>query len=222
MIEISIDNQLKNIAPNLALGVLNATVTFSKHDNDLWKEINSKIDEIALNMNMDMIYNIPEFEALRYTYRKLGKDPTRYRGSAEALVRRILQKKDLYKVNTIVDINNLISLETLRPVGSYNLTKIGSSIVFRIGRKDESYEGIGKDIVNISNLPVFADEIGAFGSPTSDSVRSMITQDTTKVMMIIISFTGSSSLQSQLKHTSNLLCKYVKASPEKIETLIVE
>ena len=222
MIEISIDNQLKSIAPNLALGVLNATVTFSKYDNDLWKEINSKINEIALNMKMDMIYSLPEFDALRNTYRKLGKDPTRYRGSAEALVRRILQNKGLYKVNTIVDINNLISLETLRSVGSYNLTKLGSSIVFRIGRKDESYKGIGKDIVNIANLPVFADEIGAFGSPTSDSVRSMITQDTTKVMMIIISFTGSSSLKIQLKHASNLLCKYVKASSENIETLIVK
>jgi len=221
MIPISIDPQLKKIAPKLVLGVVSANVQVTKNSPQLWKEIERRIKELRSTVTLASLYDIPQIKALRDAYKALGKDPTRYRGSQEALIRRILQGKGLYQINTIVDINNLISLETLHSVGSYDIDNLEPPIVFRIGKPGESYKGIGKETVNIADLPVFADKAGPFGSPTSDSERAMITLDTKKVMMIIISFTGQEHLKSQLQRATNLLCGYAGASKEKIEMTII-
>lgn len=222
MITISIDPKLKKVAPNLVLGVVSATVQVAKNSPALWKEINRRIKELQTEITLASLYDIPQIKALRDVYKALGKDPSRYRGSQEALVRRILQGKGLYQINTIVDINNLISLETLHSVGSYNIDNLKPPLVFRIGKKGESYKGIGKEIVNIADLPVFADEIGPFGSPTSDSERAMITLDTKRVMIVIISFTGQTNLRGALQRATNLLCDYAGASREQIETAIIK
>jgi DNA/RNA-binding domain of Phe-tRNA-synthetase-like protein len=222
MIAISIDPQLKKIAPNLVLGAIFANVRVTRISPQLWKEIEKRIKEIRSTITLESLHEIPQIKALRDAYKAIGKDPTRYRGSQESLIRRILQGKGLYQINTVVDINNLISLETFHSVGSYDVDNLEPPIVFRIGKEGESYKGIGKEIVNVADLPVFADQIGPFGSPTSDSERAMITLNTKKVMMVIISFTGKEHIKNQLKRITNLLCNYANASEEGVETRIIE
>ena len=222
MIKISIDPQLKKAAPNLVLGIVAAPVQFPKNSPPLWKEINGRIKEVDSELTMAKIYDVPQIKALRDAYKALGKDPTRYRGSQEALVRRVLQGKGLYQINTIVDINNLISLETMHSVGAYNVDNLKPPVVFRIGKPGESYKGIGKDVINIAELPLFADEQGPFGSPTSDSERAMITMDAKNIMIIIISFAGQDRLNGQIQRTASLLCDYAGASRDQVETAIIE
>ena len=221
MIKISINESLLKLIPNLTLGVVHAPVSVSKYNNDLWKEIDSCISKISLKHNMSSIYDIENIKALRNGYKTIGKDPSRYRGSAEALVRRIIQGKGLYKINTIVDINNLISLESMCSVGSYDLSNINQPIFFRIGEKGEKYKGIGKEVINIAELPVFADVSGPFGSPTSDSERAMITNKTKDLMMVVISFAGRDSVDKQLKRIAQLLSTYAGSPKDKIETFLV-
>jgi len=222
MITISIDPQLKKITPNLVLGVVSATVQVTKNSPQLWKEINKRIRELQSTITLASLYDVPQIKALRDAYKAIGKDPTRYRGSQEALVRRILQNKGLYQINTIVDINNLVSLETLHSVGSYNIDNLKPPVVFRTGKPGESYKGIGKEMVNVTDLPLFADEAGPFGSPTSDSERAMITLDTKKVMIVIISFTDQDHLRGQLQRTTSLLCDYAGVLRKEVETAIIE
>jgi DNA/RNA-binding domain of Phe-tRNA-synthetase-like protein len=148
---------------------------------------------------------------MRSAYKALGKDPSRYRGSAEALLRRALSGKGLYQINSVVDINNLVSLESLNPVGTYDMEKITPPIELRIGAAGESYKGIGKDLINIENLPVFADANSAFGSPTSDSERAMVRLESRKVLMVVFSFTGPDGLPRWVERASNLLRQYCGA-----------
>lgn len=208
---IQIDAELKEASSGkLALGVLQAAVTVSPYDQALWREINECVSQLA-STALEGIAAMTPVQALRETYKALGTDPSRYRGSNEALLRRIAQGKGLYKVNTVVDINNLVSLESRRSVASYDPTKLGERIVFRCGGEGESYEGIGKGAINVNGLPVFADEHGAFGSSTSDSQRAMITLQTTQLLMVIIAFDGEQWLQEQLARATRLLEKYAAA-----------
>jgi DNA/RNA-binding domain of Phe-tRNA-synthetase-like protein len=156
---------------------------------------------------------------MRTAYKALGKDPSRYRGSAEALLRRVLSGKGLYQINTIVDINNLVSLESLNPVGSYDLERVSGANELRIGAPDETYKGIGKDEINIENLPVFADAQGPFGSPTSDSERAMVRLETRKILMVVFSFTGREGLERWMVRVGDLLGKY--AGGQGIESSVV-
>jgi DNA/RNA-binding domain of Phe-tRNA-synthetase-like protein len=217
--EISIHPALKALAPKLALGCISANVIVEQHNTALWREIDQHLAYLAATIKPEQINSVPQIAAMRSAYKALGKDPSRYRGSAEALLRRVLQGKGLYQINSVVDINNLVSLESLNPAGTYDLEKITPPIELRIGAAGESYKGIGKDLINIEDLPVFDDSAGAFGSPTSDSERAMVRLETRKILMVIFSFTGPEGLEPWVERASELIGRY--SGGEEIETFLV-
>ena len=219
MLPLSISPDLKAKIPTVVIGWITANVRNSQHDEALWQEIEAVIAHFR-GMTMEDSRKFPPIKALRDAYRKLGNDPTRYRGSNEALVRRITQGKDLYRVNTVVDINNLISLETLHSAGTFDLDRVQPPIIFRIGQPGEAYAGIGRGEIKIDGLPVFADQAGPFGSTTSDSERTMVRLETTKIMMVVISFLGAEVMDLTLERAAGLLDRYAAAS--EVETGIVE
>lgn len=211
MISLTITSELKAIIPTVAVGCLTASVRNSEHEDPLWREIDSAAARFR-GMAMDEARKLPPIKALRDAYRALGNDPTRYRGSNEALVRRISQGKELYRVNTVVDINNLVSLETLHSGGTFDMEHVSPPITFRIGQPGESYSGIGRGKIKIERLPVFADQLGPFGSTTSDSERAMVRPETTRIMMVIISFLGAKEMEEALARATGLLKHFAAAS----------
>ena len=217
--EISIHPALKALAPDLALGCISANVVAEKHNEALWREIDQHLTHLIATIKPEQINTVAQIAAMRNAYKALGKGPSRYRGSAEALLRRVLSGKGLYQINSAVDINNLVSLESLNPAGMYDLERTTPPIELRIGAVGESYKGIGKDLINIENLPVFADAAGPFGSPTSDSERAMVSLETRKVLMVVFSFTGLERLEHWVSRASELLRRY--CGSEGIETSFV-
>jgi len=217
--EISINPALKALVPNLALGCVSSHVSVEKHNEALWLEIDQHLGHLSAAIKPEQINTVPQIAAMRSAYKALGKDPSRYRGSAEALLRRVLQGKGLYQINSVVDINNLVSLESLNPAGTYDVEKVTGPIELRIGAATENYKGIGKDLINIESLPVFADAAGSFGSPTSDSERAMVRLETRKILMVIFSFTGPEGLERWIERASELLGRY--SAGEEIETSLV-
>ena len=218
MKKIKIADELIKVCPKIELGCISYSANVEKENVELWNKINEVINEISTNMTLDDIGNEKNIKDSRDLYKKIGKDPHRYRISSEALIRRIIQGKGLYKVNNIVDANNLISITSKFSVGSYDVDKLGNNLIFRIGKTGESYKGIGKDIINIEKLPVFADEAGPYGSPTSDSEKAMITADTKKILTVLISFSGKSDLEKHMKDAVSILQDYIGAKD--IETCI--
>jgi DNA/RNA-binding domain of Phe-tRNA-synthetase-like protein len=210
MIDLTIDPTLKATVPNVVVGCITAHVQITEQDEGLKREIEAANTRFR-GMTMDEARKFPPIKALRDAYRALGNDPTRYRGSNEALVRRITQGKDLYRVNTVVDINNLISLETLHSAGTFDLDRVRPPIIFRVGQPGEIYAGIGRGDIKIEGLPVFADQAGPFGSTTSDSERTMVRLDTTRIMVVIISFLGAEGMDTALERAAGVLEKYAAA-----------
>jgi len=219
MITISIDSDLKRAIPALTLGCVCVTVKVEKLNDVLWVEINRHLAQLTTNIKPEQISAIPQIAAMRAAYKTLGKDPSRYRGSAEALLRRVLSGKGLYQINNVVDINNLVSLESLQPLGSYDLHRITGAIELRVGAAGETYKGIGKDEINIESLPAFADAAGPFGSPTSDSERAMVRLETQRVLMVVFSFAGPEQIERWLGRCRELLAKYAEA--QEIESSVV-
>jgi DNA/RNA-binding domain of Phe-tRNA-synthetase-like protein len=161
----------------------------------------------------------PQILATRAAYKALGKDPARYRGSAEALVRRVIAGKGLSQINAVVDIINLVSVESRLPIGLYDLAHVSGDIVFRAGMAGETYEGIGKYDLNLEGLPVFCDAVDPHGSPTSDSERTMVTSETKHVLAIIISFGGKEGLERWTQRLSELFQRF--AAGQECETTLI-
>lgn len=209
MVKITVSDKIKSILGDaLKIGFVEAEIKVKESDENLWEEISTACNRIAEDNSLKDVLKIENISAARNAYKKLGKDPSRYRVSSESLARRIVKGKGLYKVNNIVDINNLISITSFHPVCAYDVDKIDLEICLKIGEEGDCYEGIGRGQINISNLPVFEDSKGKFGSTTSDSVRAMVTEDTTKLVMGIVSFNGEKNLTNYIDYCKDLLIKY--------------
>ena len=138
MININIDKKLSNKV-NLHIASIEAKVKTKESDKELLELINKKCEEIKETIKFDEVIKLKNILSSRNAYKKLGKDPSRYRLSSESLVKRVVKGNDLYYVNNIVDINNLISLHTCYSVGTYDLDKVKGSITFTVGEENERY-----------------------------------------------------------------------------------
>lgn len=209
--EIKISEQLRKHCPTLQLGCLTATVRYQEECPDLWALMDETVEFVAASISLEAISALPNVAAARKAYRSCGKDPARYRLSSEALLRRVVQGKGLYKVNNIVDINNLISMKYHFSIGAFDLDAIAFPVEFRVGQAGEPYEGIGRGELNIENLPVLADVQGPFGSPTSDSMRTRTHAGMQRLLFCILSFGGPSTLEPALAETVELLERFADA-----------
>lgn len=211
MIDIKNSPKLKKTCPHIRLGVISAEIEYQKENKELWYEIEQVIHQIRSSLKQNQITELPVIKHTREAYLALGKEPARYRCSAEALLRRIIQGKELYRINNVVDIINYISLLFHFSIGCYDYSKLTEPVAFDIGEENESYQAIGRGIMNIAHLPVFRDYQGPFGSPTSDSIRSMITDKTKEILIVIIDFKGTGPLLRALEKTITCLNQYAEA-----------
>lgn len=152
----------------------------------LWSLFEPFCRELALRYRNASIGEVPGVQTARGLYRAIGVDPTKVRPSSEALLRRALQGKPLYRVNSLVDTINYCSLCFLLPIGLYDLDRIeGNTILLRRGVAGESFEGIRKAEVNLEGRYALFDAKGPFGSPTSDSLRTSICQSTCRCLVVL-------------------------------------
>src|SRR6202035_5504259 len=107
----------------------------------LGEELKNRCAEIQKLPFPRGVLESPQVEAARTAYRALGKDPARYRGSAEALLRRVVGGKGLPQINAVVDVINLVSVESRLSIGLYDLVHVEGDITFRAGRSGETYKG---------------------------------------------------------------------------------
>ena len=219
MVSISISDNLFKKLPGLNLSTIYCELEVAKGSSVLWDTITEKIKGIASGLKVEDISKIPQIQASRKAYKACGKDPARYRLSAEALLRRIVKNVALYQINNVVDLLNLVSFSSGFSIGGYDFDKIKGDIIFGIGEEGEAYRGVGKGELNIGLLPVFRDQVGAFGSPTSDSERTMVTENTKRFLMVIIGFGANETLQGTTSYAIELLQNF--ASAKNIQTQII-
>lgn len=160
--------------PGLCLGCLVHEVEVEPSRPDCQDYLDNELaPRLVARMEGEPLAQWPNLGPSRAGCKACGKDPGRYRISSEALYRRLKQGKGLYAINSVVDANNIASLETGFSLGSYTLANLRGDITFRSGLPGETYEGIGKGGLNLENLPLLADALGPFGSPVSDSTRAL-------------------------------------------------
>jgi DNA/RNA-binding domain of Phe-tRNA-synthetase-like protein len=168
---------------------------------------NPAVAEATVDLGADLVTRysgllpsaIPGLREARNLYKSFGMDPSRHRPSSEALLRRVLKGKDLYRISNVVDSCNLASLEFLLPVGMYDLGLVDGDVMLRTGREGEQYPGIRKGEVHLEGRLGLFDETGPFGSPTSDSNRTC-TSDRTKTILAVIMATASYPSQDLVDH----------------------
>lgn len=193
-----------------------ADVVNSPTTPELWREIEDFCADLRSRLTTETLKAVSGIAATRAAYKACGKDPSRYRPASEQLARRVLQGKDLYSVDTLVDLGNLVSLASGYPTGLLDADKVSladdDDVTLGVGHADEPYEGIGRGALNIEGLPIYRDAQGPIASPTSDSTRTMLSADTRRLLFIINGYDGDEAqIQRAIDQALDLLKRYAQS-----------
>lgn len=188
---------------------------------DLVREIDQKCAELRNKFTVESLAQVEAIVAVRTMFRRWGMDPSKYRPSSEALLRRVVQGKGLYNVSNVVDLSNLGSIETGWPYGVYNRAAISGEISLRLGRPGEKYEGIGRRVWHLEARPVLVDANGPFGSPISDSTRTQVQEGVSEVLTVIYAPATSSeaAVTTAAEAQSRRLTSFASANATRVNIL---
>lgn len=210
---IIIENIIRNAAPQLEVVTIEADVVNRDTPDEFWNELTAEAARIASNYQMPDINKRPAIAATRAAYKALGKEPNRYRPSCEALCRRAVKGMELYRINALVDIINLISMRSGYSIGGFDADKIeGDTLCLGAGREGEVFNAIGRGALNIESLPVYRDMIGGIGTPTSDEERTKLSLDTRRLLMCINIYGVELPIEDTVNLSCSLLEKYCSAT----------
>lgn len=200
---IIVSQEIAAVCPGFVGACVETTVANAPAPQGLWQEIEALGEHYRETLTTETLKERSAIAATRRVYRACGKDPSRYRPAAEALIRRLLQGKELYRIDTLVDLINLASMRFGYSIGGFDADKIeGNTLTLGIGRAGEPYEGIGRGMLNIEGLPVYRDNQGGVGTPTSDNERTKIDQHTTHLLVLVNGYDGD---EAQVRATAEYI-----------------
>lgn len=211
--KIIVSQEIEQVCPEFMGACVEARVVNSPYSEALWKEIDALCQKYRGELTTESLKEMASISATRRVYKACGKDPSRYRPASEALIRRALQGKELYRLNTLVDLVNLASIAFGYSIGGFDAEKFaGDTLTLGIGREGEPYEGIGRGMLNIQGLPVYRDAIGGVGTPTSDNERTKISEHTSHLVVLINGYDGNEQrVRENAEYIQNLLRKYCQS-----------
>ena len=191
MIKVRLSDEIATVCPTFVGACVETYVTNTPYSEGLWTEIHQLENEFRATLTTETLKQLPGIAATRRVYRACGKDPSRYRPASEALIRRMLQGKELYQIDTLVDLVYLASIRFGYSIGGFDADCfVGDTLTLGVGKAGEPYEGIGRGTINIEGLPVYRDAVGGVGTPTSDHERTKMTLATTHLVVLINGYDG--------------------------------
>lgn len=211
--KIIVSDEIAHVCPEFVGACVEACVFNTPYSEELWQEINALGERFRRELTTESLKELTSIAATRRVYRQCGKDPSRYRPASEALIRRVLQGKELYQRDTLVDLVNLASIAYGYSIGGFDADKfVGDTLTLGIGREGEPYEGIGRGMINIHGLPVYRDAQGGVGTPTSDNERTKMQLSTTHLVVLINGYDGNEQrVGENAAYIQQLLRKYCQS-----------
>lgn len=212
-IDVKIDKDILSVYPEIRLGIIHFRANVKRSDPLFWEHMEKDIlPNVRGSIEGKEWSDITGIKGSRAAYKAFGRNPGRYRVSSEALIRRVRRGDELYHINSVVDVNNLISVTSGLSVGSYDLDKIHGGITLRKAVSGEGYTGIGKDFIDMENMLVLADDEGIFGSSMSDSTRAMVTEQARNILVVVYCFENDIDLEKLLDEGKNAFEKFADVS----------
>ena len=211
--KLQICKDLLEVLPNFSVSAYTFSLLENNDKENLSEDISIHFDNLTKDyqskFNIESVVNIDKIKITRDGYKKLGKDPSHTRPACEALLRRILKYGSIYRLGDVIDVGNILSLELLKSVCVVDADKIVGDIEIRIGTTSDEYYGINRGKINVDKIPLYTDNIGGFGNPTSDTLRTAITSDTKNVLVMLINFSDL-NLKEDEEKLEKILNKYLK------------
>lgn len=216
-----VSDEIRAKAPALRVLQIEAEIENPDTPEALWAELEALAADVHGRYAMEMVNKRPAIAATRIAYKACGKEPNRYRPSSEALMRRMVKGLELYRTAAVIDLINLLSVACGHSIGGFDADRIdGDTVTLGIGREGEPYEAIGRGPLNIAGMPVWRDNTGGIGTPTSDNERTKLSPSTRRLLMIVNMYGDEMPVADIEALARRLLITY--ASAKNIQTRLLD
>lgn len=216
-----VSDEIRAKAPALRVLQIEAEIENPDTPEALWAELEALAADVHGRYAMEMVNKRPAIAATRTAYKACGKEPNRYRPSSEALMRRMVKGLELYRTAAVIDLINLLSVACGHSIGGFDADRIdGDTVTLGIGREGEPYEAIGRGPLNIAGMPVWRDNTGGIGTPTSDNERTKLSPSTRRLLMIVNMYGDELPVADIEDLARRLLVTY--ASAKNIQTRLLD
>ena len=186
----------------------------SGHDEALLADLREEVAAVArANFEGDSLSADPVVAGVRALFRAAGCDPTRYRPSSEALLRRLLKGEELPAIHPFVDLNNCLSVELAVPCCASADGTFTSPVTLRAGRPGETVQSL-RGPFNLEGKPLLEDSQGAFSTPITDSERVRVHEGTERAWMVVYLPQGKMDAAAARARLDDLLRKAPVAEVE--------
>ncbi|MDN4527650.1 B3/B4 domain-containing protein [Fictibacillus fluitans] len=183
---IKLAKDIKKLVPSFKIGViLYHDIVIEESPQMLRGRFQLFLESLKLDAIEKTVADHPGIKEWRQIFKTLSMDPSRYRPSSEALLRRVYGGKDIALVNSAVDVNNFFSLQYGIPLGIYNSDAIHGDVEVALGAPGDQYEGLNGRLMNMDGKLLSKDEEGAFGSPIVDSKRTMTEEHVKNALQLV-------------------------------------
>lgn len=210
--EIQLSPELVQRIPGFKLGIIEyQNITVGPSPQMLKGRLQLFQESIFFDIEGQNVTELPGIQEWRSIFKLTGKDPNRYRHSAEALYRRVQKQNYLPSVQSAIDLNNFFSLQYQSPIGIYDADQLSGPVTIRIGKEDEVYIGLNGRSNSLNHLILSADDNGPFGSPFVDSDRAPVTENTKNALQIIY-LRPSLDMENAHKLTESLMKMFTQLS----------
>jgi DNA/RNA-binding domain of Phe-tRNA-synthetase-like protein len=146
------------------------------------------VTQIRQNVILEQLKDHPVVRRYRdFYWRDLGIDPTKVRPAGEALIRRVLQGNQLYRINNVVDAYNLASLRTGLAFGVFDWNVLAPPLTVRFAQPGEPFLGIAmQDSIVLTGRELLLTDSQAIVCvhPYRDADRSKVTQQTSQLLIL--------------------------------------
>lgn len=216
-----VSDEIRAKAPALRVLQIETEIENPDTPEALWAEMEALAADVHGRYAMEMVNKRPAIAATRTAYKACGKEPNRYRPSSEALMRRMVKGLELYRTAAVIDLINLLSVACGHSIGGFDADRIdGDTVTLGIGREGEPYEAIGRGPLNIAGMPVWRDNTGGIGTPTSDNERTKLSPSTRRLLMIVNMYGDELPVADIEDLARRLLVTY--ASAKNIQTRLLD
>ena len=128
-----------------ALGIKSVVIGIAKNVNpnaklsDSFLEKQKKMEEWALNCNIDEVLNHPVIQGYKDLLQSAGRSVKKNPPTVPALIRNIQHRGSIPCINSIIDIYNVEALNSFLAIGGHDFDKIHDYIEFTVSEREDIF-----------------------------------------------------------------------------------
>ena len=204
-----------------ALGIKSVVIAIAKNVNpnaklsDSFLEKRKKMEEWALNCNIDEVLNHPVIQGYKDLLQSVGRSVKKNPPTVPALIRNIQHRGSIPCINSIIDIYNVEALNSFLAIGGHDFDKIHNYIEFTVSEREDIFLPILSTEKHVAKTDyVYRDEKGILAWLDVRDGENYKFDDKTKNAIFIIQGNLNTSVEMRMEALKRIQDDLAECMPD--------